>query len=436
MSVSSPSVASTPGTGYRILQLVSTLELLSLVVILTNRFMLQSPAITSTGGPVHGLLYISTILLAVLLPLPRPAKWLAVVPGFGGILALTVARRRRTTAAVAPVRAAVERHVTSTGLDAVVHSDGFIKELSRTVTIGPLDFAVPAGRITGLIGPNGAGKTTTLRAIAGLVAPTSGSISIRGRSPHTDPGVLQSVGVLIEGPAFVDSLSAIDNLLVLTRLAEWPDDTAERALARVGLADLASRRVSTFSLGMRQRLGLAAALLGDPALVILDEPTNGLDPQGSEALRRLLLELAAAGTTVIVSSHILTDIEQVCAHLVVLAAGRVVFEGAPDELSSLRPQTVRYRLAPNDTGGSTRLSEALTARGLTVTEEDAGEYSLIAEPGVDSTAINRLAIDLGVVLAELRTVRPALQDTFFELTGRPDTGIGLNPVLETAGAPR
>lgn len=425
------------------LQIVSALEFVSLAVILTNRFTVQSPAITSTGGSVHGLLYVSTILLALLLPMPRAARWLSVVPAIGGILALTAARLRRTSVVIAPVTRATERHVTTVGADTFVHADGFTKLLSPTVTIGPLDFVVPRGRITGMIGPNGAGKTTTLRAIAGLVQPTAGAITIGGRSPHSDADVLESVGVLIEGPAFIDSLSALDNLLVLTRLAGWPDGTARDALAQVGLTDLATRRVSTFSLGMRQRLGLAAALLGDPALVILDEPTNGLDPQGSETLRRFLLELAAAGTTLIVSSHILTDIEQVCDHLVVLSAGSVVFEGAPGDLSSLRPSTVRYRVAPGDTTGAEVLRNALADRGIAVQEgADAGEASVMVAAGgtapsgieLDASEINRIAIDARVVLSELRTVRPSMQEIFFDLTGRPDASIGLNTVLETTPA--
>ncbi len=418
-------------SGFIALEVASILEALSLTVILVNRFTAHIPAVTSSGGPVHGVLYISTIALALILPLPRRAKWLAVIPGIGGLLAVTTLR--------VSGRAPVRKNGAPDSDDHSPHSDGagavhlppkgplvasfagVMKRMSADLVLGPLTFSVPEGRITGLIGPNGAGKTTSLRMLINLFSLDAGTVTILGRSNEHVADVLPQVGALIEGPTFFDSLSARENLLVLSRLSGWPDSTADDALDRVGLSDRQREKVGTFSLGMRQRLGLGAALLNSPTLLILDEPTNGLDPQGSEELRFFLLELVSQGTSIIISSHLLSDIEEICDHLVVLAAGRgAVFEGPPDAMTALNTPSVICSTATAD--DATRLRDVLSDHGFSLAESRNATEVFVPTSGADSGRLNHLAAAAGIVLTGLHIEQPTLQDAFFELTGQPDRG--------------
>src|SRR4051794_23779591 len=213
-----------------------------------------------------------------------------------------------------------------------VQTSALTKRYGRMRAVEELSISVPRGEVYGFLGPNGAGKTTTLRMLLGLVQPTSGSLRLLGRRPG--PGYLARVGALIEGPAFYPYLSGRDNLRVLADHGGVRRSRVDGVLETVALAERAGDRYATYSLGMKQRLGLAAALLKDPELLILDEPTNGLDPAGMADMRVTIRALAADGRTVLLSSHLLAEVEQVCARVGVLNHGRLVTETPVAELRS------------------------------------------------------------------------------------------------------
>lgn len=397
-----------------VMRIVSALELLSLAVIVTNRLTVHLPVVTSTGGPVHGLLYVSTILLALFLPFPRASKWLAAIPAIGGLLALWWAGRKQATADGMDERV-TPHHVTVTAAQqksGVVVANRVTATLSAATRVGPLSFAVPRGSITGVVGPNGAGKTTALRLVCGLVSPTSGSVTVGAEDGR--PGSVPRVGVLIDSPGLLPSLTARENLLVLTRLAGWAPSAADRALARVGMTYAADSRVSTFSLGMRQRLGLAAALLGDPEVVILDEPTNGLDPLGKRELRDFLRTLRTSGTTVVLASHALEEVEELCDHLIAMDHGRVVFHGAPAEMLATIPETILCRT--EKPSGLSAAAAAFVGAGYGV---EYGPDAVRVWAGIaDGGTLNRLASDAGATLSEISPTRPTLEQAFLGLTAR------------------
>jgi ABC-2 type transport system ATP-binding protein len=204
---------------------------------------------------------------------------------------------------------------------------GLTKRYGSRTVVDRLDFEIPAGAVAGLIGPNGAGKTTILRMLLGLVRPDGGTGTVSGQPITTPAAYLPSVGALVEGPAFYPGLSGARNLAVYATLAGIAPSRVPIVLERLGLADRATDAYRTYSLGMRQRLGIAAALLGDPALVVLDEPTNGLDPAGIRDMRGIIRSICADGRTVLVTSHLLTEVQQVCDWLVVISQGQRRFQG-------------------------------------------------------------------------------------------------------------
>ncbi|MGW3364744.1 ATP-binding cassette domain-containing protein [Streptosporangium canum] len=288
---------------------------------------------------------------------------------------------------------------------------------SGQVAVDALDLAVPRGSVFGFLGPNGSGKTTTIRMLLGLAAPTGGTWELLGTPmPGGMAAVLSRVGALVEGPAFYPYLSGEANL----RRYDAADPAADPrtvsariglALDRVGLAAAARKRYRAYSLGMRQRLAIAAALLGPRELLILDEPTNGLDPQGTREVRGLIKEIAAGGTTVFVSSHLLAEVEQMCSHIAVMRTGRLVAQGP---IAGLRAgEAVRIRVETPD------LAEAaavLAASGLAQVRTGDGEVS--AELGSD--APERICAALvagGVAVRGLAVQRPSLEDVFVGLTG-------------------
>ncbi|PPF87499.1 hypothetical protein C5E07_16260 [Pseudoclavibacter sp. RFBJ3] len=416
-----------------VMRIVSALELISLIAILTNRFTLQSPMITSTGGPIHGLLYVSTILFALLLPFPRSAKWLAAIPGIGGLLTLWRARRVAMTTHVAA--SGVERTHEQVVLtehdrqDANVIIDAATVVFSGALQIGPLTFTVPRGSVTGLIGPNGAGKTTALRMLCGLVTPTAGVITVQPGPGELAPDRDRAapMGVLIDSPGFIPGLTAHANLLALTRLAGWSPPLVDRALERVGLTDVRDQRVGTFSLGMKQRLGLAAALLGQPRVVILDEPTNGLDPRGALELRAFLRSLAAEGLTVIIASHALDEIEELCDHIVAMERGHVVFNGSPARMTGTLPSGILC--GAQDPESLSIAVEALERDGLSVSAVN--ELTFFIPGDVEAgERVNRVVAQSGIFLSEISPQRPTLEQAFLELTGS-----GSEPGVDAAGAP-
>ena len=210
--------------------------------------------------------------------------------------------------------------------------DDLSKKYGTGLAVSHAKFEVPLGTICGFVGPNGAGKTTTIRMLLGLITPTGGNGQILGE-PITSPDkYLSSVGAMIEGPAFYPALSGAENLRVLATLGGFPQERVDQLLKQVGLADRGKSKYKTYSLGMKQRLGIAAALLPNPKLLILDEPTNGLDPEGIQEIRQLLRSLADNGTTVFVSSHLLSELELISEYLVMLRKGEVVFAGPIQEL--------------------------------------------------------------------------------------------------------
>ena len=406
-----------------VMRIVSALEFVSLVVILANRFTIHSPAVTSGGGPVHGLLYVSTILFALLLPFPPSAKWLAIIPGIGGLLAL---RRARRVSSVVPNRdRALEPSAPLIELSeidragAVVLVEAATATFSKGVQIGPLTFTVPRGGITGLIGPNGAGKTTALRMLCGLVAPSSGTVStfLGSTDEGAGGGIDTPIGVLIDAPGFIPGLTARANLLALTRLAGWPDGYADAALDRVGLDHSSDRAVRTFSLGIKQRLGLAAALLGQPRVVILDEPTNGLDPRGTLELRDFLRSLAEEGITVIIASHALDEIEELCDHIVAMNHGHVMFNGAPRRMAQHLPSGIRC--TATDPAALTAAVTALDREGLPAHVIDPTTALIEGDPSI-GRRVNQIAAQSGVFLSEISAQRPTLQEAFLALTGEEE----------------
>jgi ABC-2 type transport system ATP-binding protein len=288
------------------------------------------------------------------------------------------------------------------------------------VAVDHIDLVVPHGAVFGFLGPNGSGKTTTIRMLLGLVRPTAGEFDLLGRSmPGGALDVLPRVGALVEGPAFHPYLSGWANLARLDAGDRTVDPRTSRrrigtALERVGLAAAAGKRYRNYSLGMRQRLGLAGALLRPRDLLVLDEPTNGLDPQGTREVRTLVRELAAEGATVFLSSHLLTEIEQVCTHVGVMSRGRLVTQGTLGELRDVAAARLRVVVATAD--DVSRAVEVLARTG--VGEPDVREGVLVAPLGdVRPEVVNRELVLAGVGVRELVVERPDLEDVFVSLTG-------------------
>ncbi|MBQ0902134.1 ABC transporter ATP-binding protein [Micromonospora sp. U21] len=283
--------------------------------------------------------------------------------------------------------------------------------------VDDLDLRVPEGMVFGFLGPNGAGKTTTMRMLVGLVRPTSGRIRVLGQPPGT-PDQLARVGALIESPAFYPHLSGVDNLRLAARYAAVPDSAADRVLAEVGLTARARSAFRTYSLGMKQRLGVAAALLKEPSLLILDEPTNGLDPAGVSEIRELLRSLGQHGRTVLLSSHVLGEVEQVCDRIAVINRGRLVAEGTSDELrAALGGGELLIAADPVDKAAACLRDH----RSVRAVETVDGRLRVDADPAL-AAELNRRLVEAGIDVRELRPVRHSLEEAFLELTGpdRPD----------------
>ncbi|MDG4757450.1 ABC transporter ATP-binding protein [Micromonospora sp. WMMD710] len=274
-----------------------------------------------------------------------------------------------------------------------------------------LTLRVPEGTVFGFLGPNGAGKTTTMRMLVGLVRPTSGRIRVLGQPPGT-PNELGRVGALIESPAFYPHLSGVDNLRLAARYSGVPDSAADRVLAEVGLSGRARSAFRTYSLGMKQRLGVAAALLKEPSLLILDEPTNGLDPAGVSEIRELLRSLGQQGRTVLLSSHVLGEVEQVCDRIAVINRGRLVADGTSDELrAALGGGELLIAADPVDKA----LACLRDHRGVRAAEVVDGTLRVNADPAL-AAELNRTLVEAGVEVRELRTLRHSLEEAFLELT--------------------
>lgn len=294
-----------------------------------------------------------------------------------------------------------------------IEVEGLTKRYDNLTAVNGASFSVPRGTICGFVGPNGAGKTTTIRMLLGLIAPSAGTGTVLGH-PITEPEkYLASVGAMIEGPAFYPALTGIENLKVLATMGGIPIDRVESLIDLVGLAGRGGDKYKTYSLGMKQRLGIAAALLPNPALLILDEPTNGLDPEGIQEVRDLLKKLASEGTTVFVSSHLLSEIEIISEYIVMLRKGEVVFAGSiEDLLFNQKPLIIVSTLDSNDLE---RVAEIARSEGHHVTIRS--NQAHIEGPHEWAPILNKRAFEAGITLAQLTPTLPNLEETFFEMTG-------------------
>jgi ABC-2 type transport system ATP-binding protein len=294
--------------------------------------------------------------------------------------------------------------------DGQIVVSGLTKRYPRVLAVDHLSFAVEPGRVTGFLGPNGAGKTTTLRMILNLITPTAGTATIGGHRYADLADPIRHVGAVLEASSAHKGRTGRNHLRVICAAAGLPDARADQVLELVGLAPAAKRKFKGYSLGMRQRLGIAAALLGDPHVLILDEPANGLDPEGIRWMRELLKTLADQGRTVLVSSHLLSEMELLADDLVIIAAGQLVRQGTVTEIvdSMAHQSTVRVR-TPNPDA----LAAAVTGKGGTVTPGDDG--ALIVH-GLDLAGVGSTAFGAGVELHELAADRPDLEGVFLELT--------------------
>jgi ABC-2 type transport system ATP-binding protein len=288
------------------------------------------------------------------------------------------------------------------------------KRYGRTLAVDDLSFAVEAGKVTGFLGPNGAGKTTTMRALLGLQRPTSGSALVEGGQPAAMEDPLRTIGAALEATAFHPGRSGRNHLRTLAAAGRIAPSRVDEVLEMVELTGAAKRRVKGYSLGMRQRLALAAALLGEPRILILDEPANGLDPQGMRWLRDLLRTQASEGRTVLISSHVLSEVDQVADELVVIRHGKLVSQTTLREFTASGAVPSRVRAAD-----AQRLATALGERGGRVERDE--EALLVS--GISGEEIGDLALSLGIAVHELAPQRSTLEERFLELTSdEPDEG--------------
>ncbi|NUW38679.1 ATP-binding cassette domain-containing protein [Nonomuraea rhodomycinica] len=290
----------------------------------------------------------------------------------------------------------------------MIEVSGLTMTYGGKVAVDDLSFTVRPGLVTGFLGPNGAGKSTTMRAVLGLERPGAGKALVNGRAYASWPRPLRTMGALLDAGAVHGGRSAHAHLACLARSNGIGRERVDAVLGQVGLAGVAGRRIGGFSLGMRQRLGIGAALLGDPAVLMLDEPLNGLDPEGIRWLRGLLRSLAAEGRTVLVSSHLMNEMALTADHVVVIGRGRLIADCAMDVLAGRFQAEVLVR-----TPHPERLAGVLRAHGATVVREDDGGLSV---RDLDAARIGVLALSEGIALAELSPRGASLEEAFMRLT--------------------
>jgi len=290
----------------------------------------------------------------------------------------------------------------------IVSTQRLTKTFGQRTAVDAVDLTVRRGEVYGFLGPNGAGKTTTLRMLLGLVRPTSGGATVHGLPPG-DPVAVARTGSLVEGPGFYPYLSGRENLRVLARYRGLDNREVDRVLDRVDLAERSSDRFKTYSLGMKQRLGVAAALLGEPDLLVLDEPTNGLDPAGMADMRALLVDVAAGGQTVLLSSHLLAEVQEICDRVGIIAGGRLLVESTVAELRGATG--IRLVADPIDRA----LAVAMTVAGDDAVEVD-GPVLRVSGPAAQAPELARALVGAGIDITELTPVERSLEDVFFDLT--------------------
>ncbi|MGZ5212183.1 MAG: ABC transporter ATP-binding protein [Actinomycetota bacterium] len=300
-----------------------------------------------------------------------------------------------------------------------IRTTGLTKRYDDVAAVDGLDLEVERGALYGFLGPNGAGKTTTIRMALGLIHATSGAVEVLGESVTTDRGPLERVGALVEEPAFYRYLSGRRNLEYFARAGGHGEDTRRRlarvdgCLEQVGLTDSAEKRVKAYSQGMRQRLGIGLALLGEPELLMLDEPTNGLDPTGMREMRRLLRRLADGGTTVFVSSHLLAEVEAMCDRVGVMAQGRIVAEGPP---GTLRGAADRVRIEVDDVTAARAVVERTPDVSIgSASGEGSGVLQILLAGDATPGALNAALVAAGIRVSALVPERDTLEDVFLHL---------------------
>jgi ABC-2 type transport system ATP-binding protein len=291
----------------------------------------------------------------------------------------------------------------------MIEATALTKRYGPKTAVEELSFTVKPGVVTGFLGPNGAGKSTTMRMLLGLDAPTSGHAVVNGRSYADHPAPLHEVGAMLEARSIHTGRSAFNHLLALAATTGIPRSRVEEVIALVGLREVAKKRAGGFSLGMGQRLGIASALLGDPATLILDEPVNGLDPEGIRWIRNLLKALAAEGRTVFVSSHLMSEMALTAEHLIIVGRGRLIADTSVEEfIHEASNNTVRVR-----TPEAEKLREQLAGPDVTIISDEAG---VLTVTGLSSEQVGRTAHEHGVALYELANQQASLEEAFMELT--------------------
>ncbi|MFD4413426.1 ABC transporter ATP-binding protein [Streptomyces sp. NPDC058476] len=291
----------------------------------------------------------------------------------------------------------------------MIEAKNLTKRYGDKTAVNDLSFTVEPGRVTGFLGPNGAGKSTTMRLLLGLDRPDGGEATVNGVRYSDLPQPMRVVGALLEARAVHTGRSAYDHLLCLAQTQGFGKRRVDEVIDQVGLASVARKRAGGFSLGMGQRLGIAAALLGDPAALVLDEPVNGLDPEGILWIRNLMKTLAAEGRAVFVSSHLMNEMAVTADHLIVIGRGRLVADCSTEEfVERSTEQSVRVKTPDRE-----QLAELLKAEGATVTDAEEGDLDVT---GLEAPRIAELAAAGGLVLHELATRRGSLEDAFMELT--------------------
>jgi ABC-2 type transport system ATP-binding protein len=291
----------------------------------------------------------------------------------------------------------------------MIEAHALTKRYGERAAVTDLSFTVRPGAVTGFLGPNGAGKSTTMRMILGLDAPTSGHVTVNGKPYAEHAAPLHEVGAMLEARAIHTGRSAYDHLLALAATTGIPRRRVDEVIDLVGLREVARKRVGGFSLGMGQRLGIASALLGDPATLVLDEPVNGLDPEGILWIRTLLKGLAAEGRTVLLSSHLMSEMALTAEHLIVIGRGRLIADTSVAEfVDGAAGNSVRVR-----TDQAEPLRKLLAGRGTTVASV---QRDVLEVSGISSDRIGRIAAEAGIALAELTPQQASLEEAFMELT--------------------
>jgi len=291
----------------------------------------------------------------------------------------------------------------------MIEIEHLTKRYGRKIAVDDLSFTVRPGVVTGFLGPNGSGKSTTMRAIVGLDAPTAGTVRVNGKHYAQFRSPMTEVGALLEAKSVHAGRSAYKHLLALAHTHSIPKRRVTEVIDTVGLSDVAGKRVGGFSLGMGQRLGIAVALLGDPAVLILDEPVNGLDPDGVRWIRELLKSLAAEGRTVFLSSHLMSELSQTADHLIVIGQGRLLADTTVDEFVDGRGGGKVRVVSPD----AAALAERLQGPGIAITSPRSGVLEI---QGTEAAFVGTTAAAHGIVLHELQTMRASLEDVFMELT--------------------